>query len=320
MSEEWRIASLSQTIEEEEEEDLVPPTPNQDQDDPSHDTTLLGVLADGHTPGRRKPPQTLSLGLGDDTDNEPLPFLSLEWEPHFPVTPAQENGHPLEDRLLLKGSLEEEDDRDLDLALDTCRGRGQPQPGCSAVWATKTTNEACILRGASSSDNGGGDGSTDTRTCTPSHHPSHSQGGSGGEAGGGGAGEEGGGGGGGAGGGSGGDGEGGGGGSDEEGDGDTRAEEEESSHEPSSDSSEGVPGAVTSQSQQQLLSVSQSSGGLAGDVDEIPSSQGDLFASQDAPKSSSGGDREGTLVAATNIPKTTQGDDEFITPSLERSV
>lgn len=52
MSEEWRIASLSQTIEEEEEEDLVPPTPNQDQDDPSHDSsTLLGVLADSHTPG-----------------------------------------------------------------------------------------------------------------------------------------------------------------------------------------------------------------------------------------------------------------------------
>lgn len=52
MGDEWSIKSLSQTIEDDEEEDLVPTTPSQEDIDitaPSTDSTSL--LADTHGPG-----------------------------------------------------------------------------------------------------------------------------------------------------------------------------------------------------------------------------------------------------------------------------
>ena len=52
MGDEWSIKSLSQTIEDDEEEDLVPTTPSQEDMDmtaPSQDSTSL--LADTHGPG-----------------------------------------------------------------------------------------------------------------------------------------------------------------------------------------------------------------------------------------------------------------------------
>lgn len=52
MSDEWSIKSLSQTIEDDEEEDLVPSTASQEDIDitgPSQDGTSL--LADTHGPG-----------------------------------------------------------------------------------------------------------------------------------------------------------------------------------------------------------------------------------------------------------------------------
>lgn len=56
MGDEWSIKSLSQTIEDEEEEDLMPTAPAQEDIDmtgPSQDSTSL--LADTHGPGESWP-------------------------------------------------------------------------------------------------------------------------------------------------------------------------------------------------------------------------------------------------------------------------
>lgn len=160
MGDEWSIKSLSQTIEDDEEEDLMPTAPAQEDIDmtgPSQDSTSL--LADTHGPGRRKVPQTLSLGLPEDPESESLPFLPLEWEPQFPVTPAQENGHSPVDRFL-KGRVDSPtEDRDFDMTLNSCNGQGEPLPGCSAIWATRSTSEAGAMRRATSG-NGTGDGNS----------------------------------------------------------------------------------------------------------------------------------------------------------------
>lgn len=97
--------------------------------------------------GRRKLHHTLSLGLSEDPESESLPFLPLEWDQTFPVTPAQENGHSLDNNNFMKGksdSLEDKDDDDL--AGESCNGQSDVQPGCSALWAIKSASEfSCHL-------------------------------------------------------------------------------------------------------------------------------------------------------------------------------
>ncbi|XP_045106114.1 TP53-binding protein 1-like isoform X2 [Portunus trituberculatus] len=283
MGDEWSIKSLSQTIEDDEEEDLVPTTPSQEDIDitaPSTDSTSL--LADTHGPGRRKVPQTLSLGLPEDPESESLPFLPLEWEPQFPVTPAQENGHSPVDRFL-KGRVDSPtEDRDFDMTLGSCNGQGEPLPGCSAIWATRSASEVGVVREASGG-NGSGDGSSTssrekaaedaTKQETAKDGEKDTTGG-----------EE-------------GTGSGGQGGGDQGKGGDkggkkrsgTEEEEEESSHEPSSDSSEGVAMTSTSRDHKQEgegVGPPQPQTGVAptseSGREKAVESQDDLFASQEA--------------------------------------
>ncbi|KAK8383584.1 hypothetical protein O3P69_015806 [Scylla paramamosain] len=283
MGDEWSIKSLSQTIEDDEEEDLVPTTPSQEDIDitaPSQDSTSL--LADTHGPGRRKVPQTLSLGLPEDPESESLPFLPLEWEPQFPVTPAQENGHSPVDRFL-KGRVDSPtEDRDFDMALGSCNGQGEPLPGCSAIWATRSASEVGVVREASGG-NGSGDGSSTSsreKTTEDATKQDTARDGeketAGGEEGTGGGGQ---------------------GGGDQGKGGDkggkkrsgTEEEEEESSHEPSSDSSEGVAMTSTSREHKQEdegVGPSQPQTGVAptseSGREKAVTSQDDLFASQEA--------------------------------------
>ncbi|XP_047471694.1 TP53-binding protein 1-like isoform X3 [Penaeus chinensis] len=235
MTDDWQIASLSQTIEEEEDDDaLVPPTPGQEDVDmatPSQDSaSLLSAMTESQGIGRRKP-HTLSLGLPEDPESEGLPFLALEWDSQFPSTPAQENGQSPDNNNFLKGKDDGEDEKEDRLGSENFNGQSASHHGCYSLENDKEAGVSGFTRGSNGEESNTKDQSKkeDKKLEEAGDNSGGgSQEGYSGEGGGGGDG------------GGGGEGGGDGGGNDDKNGKEAKEEDEESSHEPSSDSSEGL--------------------------------------------------------------------------------
>ncbi|XP_047471693.1 TP53-binding protein 1-like isoform X2 [Penaeus chinensis] len=310
MTDDWQIASLSQTIEEEEDDDaLVPPTPGQEDVDmatPSQDSaSLLSAMTESQGIGRRKP-HTLSLGLPEDPESEGLPFLALEWDSQFPSTPAQENGQSPDNNNFLKGKDDGEDEKEDRLGSENFNGQSASHHGCYSLENDKEAGVSGFTRGSNGEESNTKDQSKkeDKKLEEAGDNSGGgSQEGYSGEGGGGGDG------------GGGGEGGGDGGGNDDKNGKEAKEEDEESSHEPSSDSSEGLQ--TTSAGEEKSkhedpeeMEIDVATGGV-----EIGCSQGDMFASQEVASQKVAQPREVsgmTLTPATSMPilQLSQGEEE----------